>query len=960
MIRVDLHVHTAASYDHEDKSEPWVAVVDAASEAGLDAIAITDHNTFEGYARVTRALKKLARRDGGRYSRLSNVKVLPGIEVSCLGGHGGLHLVGIFDPDGTKLGFLARSLRLSTAVPNELSGGTRLDVHPDEVARVIHRYGGVVVAAHVATRNGLLHECRPEVARTLAQKCCLNALEYSRETGREQDASLAEAERLAGDLGIPLIASSDAHVSTAGTVRGRWGVGERYTELDCDRADFASIRDTLVMPHKVYREKLDTQREPWRDQARLRRAVRGGKTLTFDYIYSDGDIVRIVKATNSLLNARGGSLLVGVGGGRERVRIGSKRLRLSETELKARIEGSMNPTPDIDVLGGELGDGWRVMQVLVDKRQNPLFYFAKDGSAYTRDKGRVKPLELTCDLVVAPFLRQVARSALLDRGRLLARVEELRTNRRAALLTLRELIDIFPLRRYMDELPEVHELLVESIVEAAARARDPRLCTWARELDISPAVAERIMADKARQYHWGLFQTQQYKPLVERAGTTRRQRGAVSAAHAALKRQYLERAEELTQLDTPLTGMAENLGFLLEWREPRLSERMQRLADDAQRDLQRLLSAIAGRMDTFILEIGEAGLEVEGLTLVQELLVMPDTQLARRAEEPTGGAGVVMLVPTETPVSLTIDDMLELFVDEEQLEDDEAVRERLEHVIRAGMSGLPIWVWIRQFSSKLAVDSALVELEGRREVRQTRIHVLRRIKRERAEPTLDDLKPRVAQLVRCATSQDDADALQHLVHICMHHPPTLERCRQDGSLTTYLVDCADEGINPRSKLFRRVACLLTLFGLEHHILRFLEAQASGPTTLAGVEALALSGRAEAIPVLEACLHSETRGIPNCAACCLVWRQDYGVSGLKDLVGTRDGEPVGDMDLRVVARAMGQCRLEEFHEAVEFLADWATGEEYLPRAQAREGLVTLDKRRYLPEAKAKFGWMEGAQ
>ena len=70
-----------------------------------------------------------------------------------------------------------------------------------------------------------------------------------------------------------------------------------------------------------------------------------------------------------------------------------------------------------------------------------------------------------------------------------------------------------------------------------------------------------------------------------------------------------------------------------------------------------------------------------------------------------------------------------------------------------------------------------------------------------------------------------------------------------------------------------------------------------------------------------------------------------------------GRPRGDIDLGAVARAMGQARPEEFHEAVEFVAEWATGDEDLPRAEAREGLVALDKRRYLPEAKTKFGWIE---
>jgi predicted metal-dependent phosphoesterase TrpH len=964
MIRVDLHVHTSASYDYQDKDSPIISVLDAAVQAGLDAIAITDHNTFDGYNQLLKELSKARRKQPDKHRALSQLTILPGIEISCLGGRAGLHLLGIFNPETTKLGRVARTLGLKTALPDDLSGGTRLAVHPEQVAHAIHRYGGLVVAPHLGTRNGLLCEYRPELARLVAEACQLDALEYSRETRREQDSYFREAERLARALGVPIIASSDAHgVLSRVHPAGARGVGERYTELGCDQSDFATLSMTLGKPDMVYRGGLDGVREPWRDEERLRQIVRRGKTLTFDYLYSDGDIARIIRVANSLLNTEGGSLLIGVGGGPERVRLGSRRLRLSEGDLEVAIEANVDPTPQIEVLAGDLGDERRVMQVVVDKTANPLFYLTSDGRAYTREKGRAKPMELTCDIIVGPFLREVGRSRLLDATMLMDRTARIRTDRRAALLTPEELLSIFPLRRYLDELSGIDVLLVESIVEAGARVKDGRLRVWAEELSISPAVAERVMGDRARQYHWAQLQIQRYKPLVDRAGVTSRQRSALSASLAALKRQYLRGLEHVVDPDIPLTTLAENLGFLLDWREPRLAERLQALAHDAQADLERLLSATAGRMDTFLLEIGEGALDRDGHSLVQDLLVMPETQVVRRAEEVPGQVGPVLLVPKETPVSLTIEDVLDLFVDEEELEDDQGVRDMLEHIIRLGRSRLPLWIWVRQFSSRAALEGALIELEERREARQNRRHVMRRIRGERTELTLEDMKLKFDELVSKAITGNDADALKCIVQVCLHEATMVESCAEDHRLTQKLLESVSGNISPRLRIFRFAACLLCLVGLEDHISGFIESQAAGPDVPAGIECIALSRGAEAIPILEACLRSERHVMARCAARCLIWIPEYGVSRLKDhLLALSDGpDSLAELGLSAVARAMGTCRAEDYQEAAETLSGWATTSAHRRvRQEALEGLVHMDKRRYLPEAKAKFGWLRGVQ
>lgn len=70
-VRFDSHVHTAASYD---STAPIGVVLERASEAGLNAVAVTDHDTMAG------AREAVDRNADG-------VTVVPGVEVSAADGH---------------------------------------------------------------------------------------------------------------------------------------------------------------------------------------------------------------------------------------------------------------------------------------------------------------------------------------------------------------------------------------------------------------------------------------------------------------------------------------------------------------------------------------------------------------------------------------------------------------------------------------------------------------------------------------------------------------------------------------------------------------------------------------------------------------------------------------------------------------------------------------------------------
>ena len=71
----DLHVHSSAS----DGTEPPAEVMRRAAQAGLDVVALTDHDTVAGHAEARRALADSLPR---------SLTLLPGMELSCrLGEH---------------------------------------------------------------------------------------------------------------------------------------------------------------------------------------------------------------------------------------------------------------------------------------------------------------------------------------------------------------------------------------------------------------------------------------------------------------------------------------------------------------------------------------------------------------------------------------------------------------------------------------------------------------------------------------------------------------------------------------------------------------------------------------------------------------------------------------------------------------------------------------------------------
>lgn len=250
-MRIDLHTHSNVS----DGTDTPAELVAAAAAAGLDVVALTDHDTFDGLDRAVNA------------GRVHGVEVVRGMELSCARHGASVHLLaygadpssgglatemqrvregrlgrlsGVLDKlaalgvpvseeavmeqvgDSPSVGrpHIADALVRAGHVADRTEAFTRFlaDGGPAHVARyaidvahgidLVHQAGGVAVIAHPWGR-GREHLLPPEVLELLVREHRLDGVEVDHQD-HDADAR-ARLRALADRLGILGTGSSDYH-----------------------------------------------------------------------------------------------------------------------------------------------------------------------------------------------------------------------------------------------------------------------------------------------------------------------------------------------------------------------------------------------------------------------------------------------------------------------------------------------------------------------------------------------------------------------------------------------------------------------------------------------------------------------------------------------------------------------------------------------------------------------------
>lgn len=152
--RFDFHTHTPASTDY-GKGPDQAALMKITPEewllhymrAGIDCVAVTDHNSGDWVDQLKSALETLREQQHAEYRPLT---LFPGVEITA---SGGTHILAIFDP-------IKCSADITTLLGAVGNNGVRgeshraVDASPIQVIRKIVEADALPILAHVDARSG--------------------------------------------------------------------------------------------------------------------------------------------------------------------------------------------------------------------------------------------------------------------------------------------------------------------------------------------------------------------------------------------------------------------------------------------------------------------------------------------------------------------------------------------------------------------------------------------------------------------------------------------------------------------------------------------------------------------------------------------------------------------------------------------------------------------------------------
>jgi hypothetical protein len=260
---VDLHTHTPASADVKRETYGDISPDDfvaAAIAAGLEGVAITDHNTSSWCDDVAAAANS------------RNLVVLPGVEISTTEGH----LLAIWE-EGTPSAVIDELL---VHVGISAAGRGRLDISASvgikDAARLVVEHGGIAIAAHADRPKGLLQlSVAAHVQDTLLDDCLAAVEVVDRATIPTIEAKVDGKRSVAVVRGSDMtMAGTNAHVLA--------GMGQRRTWIKATRPDLIGLRHAFHDHElRVQLEEPPAATHPMIESVRLVGGFLDGQTIDF-------------------------------------------------------------------------------------------------------------------------------------------------------------------------------------------------------------------------------------------------------------------------------------------------------------------------------------------------------------------------------------------------------------------------------------------------------------------------------------------------------------------------------------------------------------------------------------------------------------------------------------------------------------------------------------------------------
>ena len=401
---IDLHLHTPASSDFQQPDVKYLEILQRAEARGLDIIAFTDHNTVAGYRKLQdeihqlellERLNRILPEEQNRlreYRRLfENLLILPAFEFTATFG---FHIIGLFPPE-TPVREIEHLL-INLNIPTEQLdlGSATVGATTDVLTayRMIDEAGGIVIAAHANSNNGVAMRGFPIGGQTkiaYTQDPHLYALEVTdlEQRGSRTTATFFNGTKPEYPRRMHCIQGSDSHrLSTDPQRKKNPGIGDRVTEVLLPEISFEELRDLFLSNDFARTRPRHHKEQPAYDF--LQTAREEGANIIQDFhenmTVRGGKLYNIIADVCAFANTNGGTLYIGLNSDPKKPVIGVPNPEQAITQLDKEISTRITPPLQCSI---DIHDsnGKKILRVLIPRGDDPP-YAVDDNKVYVRDE----------------------------------------------------------------------------------------------------------------------------------------------------------------------------------------------------------------------------------------------------------------------------------------------------------------------------------------------------------------------------------------------------------------------------------------------------------------------------------------------------------------------------------------------------------------------------------------------
>ncbi len=401
---IDLHLHTPASSDFQQPDVKYLEILQRAEARGLDIIAFTDHNTVAGYRKLQDEILQLELLERlncilpeeqnrlREYRRLfEKLLILPAFEFTATFG---FHIIGLFPPE-TPVREIEHLL-INLNIPTEQLdlGSATVGATTDVLTayRMIDEAGGIVIAAHANSNNGVAMRGFPIGGQTkiaYTQDPHLQALEVTdlEQRGNRTTATFFNGTKPEYPRRMHCIQGSDSHrLITDPQRKKNPGIGDRVTEVLLSETSFEELHELFSSNDFARTRPRHHEEQPAYDFVLTAREE--GANIIQDFhenmTVRGGKLYNIIADVCAFANTNGGTLYIGLTSDSKKPITGVSSPEQAVTQLDKEISTRITPPLQCTIDIHET-DGKKILRILIPRGDDPP-YAVDDNKVYIRDE----------------------------------------------------------------------------------------------------------------------------------------------------------------------------------------------------------------------------------------------------------------------------------------------------------------------------------------------------------------------------------------------------------------------------------------------------------------------------------------------------------------------------------------------------------------------------------------------